>query len=101
MLYRVSVEAEFSSNLPLEKVEMLLQLALVNSQGNEIITDDKCSDKFAIIDYTEFRVERTRDECIYCGEELQDRMVDFDGFLEEKEICIDPACEGNRYYGNR
>jgi len=101
MLYRVLVEAEISSNLPLEKVEELLQLALVNSEGNEIITDNKFSDKFAVNDYGKFHVERISDECIYCGEELQFRMVDIDGYLEEREICIDPHCEGNRYYSRQ
>ena len=99
MLYRVLLEAEISSNIPIAEVEELLQLAFVSCEGNEIVIDHKFSDRFAVNDYLEFQVQRIPDECIYCGETLQDRMVDIAGNLAEKEICIDPSCEGNRYYG--
>jgi len=99
MLYRVLVDAEISSDLPIAKVEELLQLALVSPEANEIAIDHKFSDRFAVNDYHNFEVQRIPDECIYCGEPLQDRMVDMFGLLEEKEICIDPSCEGSRYYG--
>jgi len=48
MLYKVLVEAEISSNLPIAEVEELLQLALVSSEGNEIAIDHKFSDRFAV-----------------------------------------------------
>lgn len=100
MLYHVLVEAEIDSDLPIEKIEKHLQLSLVNSQGNGLFTDNIFFDKFAVNDYHTFEIQRIPDECIFCGELMEDRMVEmFYGILEEKEICIDPGCEGNRYYG--
>lgn len=99
MRYKVLVGAEIKSDLQIETIEELLQFALVNSHGNEIITDHKCSSKLSIIEYQEFEVTKISDECMYCGEDLEFRMVDWAGCLEEKLICVDPSCEGNRYYG--
>lgn len=98
MLYKVMVEAEITSNLSMERIEAELQFALVSSNGNEIVIDHKCSEKFAVNDYTKFQVEKLLNGCLHCGENKEFRMVDIDGLnLVEREICIDPNCPGNIY----
>ena len=62
MLYKVIAEAEFKSDLPIEYVKQLLQFALVNEEGNEIVIDHKFSDKFSIREYHRLEIEEVTKE---------------------------------------
>ena len=54
--YTINISATFKSNLPLQRIQEELQLAIVNEFGNITITDNKNSPAFNVSEITNFEL---------------------------------------------